>query len=60
MFDPILVSALMKERELEVRRAAVMRDLKPAQGVKPKKSPMRTALSLSVAFAAGWLAASIL
>ena len=59
MFDPILVRALMKERELEMRRAANIRNLRPAQRVKLRKSPVRTAMSLSVAFAAGWLVASI-
>ena len=59
MHDLILVRAQLQERKLEARRAAILRNLRPAQRVRPWKSPARTAMSLSVAFAAGWLAASI-
>ena len=59
MYDSIFVSAQLQERKLEARQAAILRNLKPIQGVSPRKIPVRTAMSLSVAFAAGWLVASI-
>ena len=59
MYDSIFVSAQLQERKLEARRVAILRNLKPAQRVSPRKIPVRTAMSLSVAFDAGWLGASI-
>ncbi len=58
MHDPVIVRALMREREFERYRAS-LKKLNMAHRSRYWKSPMRTAMSLSVAFAAGWLAASI-
>lgn len=58
MHDPVVVRALMRQREIERYRAS-LRKPTLAHQTQYWKRPMRTAMSLSVAFAAGWLAASI-
>ena len=58
MHDPVIVRALMREREIERYRAS-LRKPTLARRTRYWKRPVRTAMSLSVAFAAGWLAASI-
>ena len=58
MHDPVIVRALMREREIERYRAS-LRKPALAHRTRYRKSSMRTAMSLTVAFAAGWLIASI-
>ena len=59
-YDPILVRTQTKESMLEAKRAAFLGNLLTALRSRPRKSPARSAMFLSLAFAAGWLAASIL
>ena len=60
-YDPILVRTQSKERMLEAQQAAYLRNRMTGQKRKrPWKGPARSAMFLSLAFAAGWLAASTL
>jgi len=57
-YDPILVRTQSKERMLEAQQAAFLRNRMTPQRSRPWKRPARSAMFLSLAFAAGWLAAS--
>lgn len=58
-YDPILVRTQSKERMLEARQAALLRNRMTGQKrSRPWKRPARSAMFLGLAFAAGWLAAS--
>ena len=58
MYDPVVLRAQMREQEHERQRASVRKAVL-AQRASLRQNPLRTAMSLSVAFAAGWLIASI-
>ncbi len=60
MLNPYGLELMMRERQDELRRAVVLRHLKPLKKSRVRKASLRRALPLSVAFAAGWLVASIL
>jgi hypothetical protein len=59
MINSYGLELLMREREIELRRAMKLKSLKSPRKAKGGKTPLGRALSLSVAFAAGWLIASI-
>jgi hypothetical protein len=56
MYGPMLLRIRRRELEFERRRAL---QLAMVSRTPHRKTSIRTAMSLSVAFAAGWLAASI-
>jgi len=58
MYDPVVLRAQMREQEHERQRASVRKDVL-ARRVSVRQYSLRKAMSLSVAFAAGWLIASI-
>jgi len=58
MYDPVVLRAQMREQEHEHQRASMRKEVL-ARRVSLRQYPLRTAMSLSLAFAAGWLIASI-
>jgi hypothetical protein len=60
MLNPYGLEVLMRERENDLRRSMILNNLKPPRKSRVSKTRLRRALPLSVAFAAGWLVASIL
>ena len=59
MYDPVVLRARNHQKEYGEHRAS-SRKFMPGYQTRSWKGLVRTAMSLSVAFAAGWLAASIL
>ena len=58
MYDPVIVSARICALKIEQDRSA-LRSLIPQGGPSYQTNLVRTAMPLSVAFAAGWLVASV-
>jgi len=58
MYDQVVVRAQIRDREFERKRAS-MRTPTSTHRARFWKSSIGTAMSLSAAFAAGWLIASI-
>jgi hypothetical protein len=58
MYDPVVLRAKMHARKIEHARASFRKSISAGRAPYWKR-PMRTAMSLSVAFAAGWLVATI-